>query len=54
MSHDLVLVEDDSGVRTLTLNRPGRDVERIVLSRAVRYPAENRVIVIDSKTVVFP
>jgi formyltetrahydrofolate deformylase len=33
--------------------RIGRDVERIVLSRAVRYHAEDRVIVIDSKTVVF-
>lgn len=31
----------------------GRDVERMVLSRAVRYHAEDRVILIDSKTVVF-
>jgi formyltetrahydrofolate deformylase len=31
----------------------GRDVERIVLSRAVRHHAEDRVILIGSKTVVF-
>jgi formyltetrahydrofolate deformylase len=31
----------------------GRDVERIVLSRAVKYHSEDRVILIDSKTVVF-
>ncbi len=33
--------------------RIGRDVERMVLSRAVRYHAEDRVILIGSKTVVF-
>jgi formyltetrahydrofolate deformylase len=33
--------------------RIGRDVERIVLSRAVRYHAEDRVLLIGSKTVVF-
>lgn len=31
----------------------GRDVERMVLSRAVRYHAEDRVLLIGSKTVVF-
>jgi formyltetrahydrofolate deformylase len=31
----------------------GRDVERMVLARAVRYHAEERVILIGSKTVVF-
>lgn len=31
----------------------GRDIERIVLSRAVRYHAEKRVILLGSKTVVF-
>ena len=31
----------------------GRDVERMVLSRAVRHHAEERVILIGSKTVVF-
>ncbi|MCI0425515.1 MAG: formyltetrahydrofolate deformylase [Actinobacteria bacterium] len=33
--------------------RIGRDVERIVLSRAVRYHSEDRVVLIGSKTVVF-
>ncbi len=33
--------------------RMGRDVERMVLSRAVRYQAEDRVILIGPKTVVF-
>jgi len=31
----------------------GRDVERVVLSRAVRYHAEDRVILFGSKTAVF-
>lgn len=32
----------------------GRDVERVVLSRAVRLQAEDRVILVGSKTIVFP
>jgi formyltetrahydrofolate deformylase len=32
----------------------GRDVERVVLARAVRKHAEDRVLLIGSKTVVFP
>ena len=35
------------------LTRVGRDIERMVLSRAVKYHAEDRVILIGSKTVVF-
>jgi formyltetrahydrofolate deformylase len=35
------------------LVRKGRDVERTVLSRAVRYHVEDRVLVYDNKTVVF-
>lgn len=35
------------------LARVGRDIERLVLSRAVRYHAEDRVILVGSKTVVF-
>lgn len=31
----------------------GRDVERLVLSRAVRYEAEDRVILVGNKTIVF-
>jgi len=35
------------------LVRKGRDVERMVLSRAVRWHLEDRVLVYDNKTVVF-
>lgn len=35
------------------LIRKGRDVERLVLARAVRYHLENRVLVYCNKTVVF-
>jgi len=35
------------------LTRKGRDVERDVLSRAVRWHLEDRVLVYDNKTVVF-
>ena len=31
----------------------GRDVERMVLARAVRYQAESRVLLIGQRTVVF-
>jgi formyltetrahydrofolate deformylase len=36
------------------LKRIGRDVERVVLARAVRAHLEDRVVVWDSRTVVFP
>ena len=35
------------------LTRTGRDVERAVLSRAVRWHLEDRVLVYGNKTVVF-
>lgn len=35
------------------LTRVGRDIERIVLARAVRYHAEDRVILLGQKTIVF-
>ena len=35
------------------LVRKGRDVERLVLSRAVRWHIEDRILVYDNKTVVF-
>lgn len=35
------------------LIRKGRDLEKVVLSRAVRWHAENRVLVYGNKTVVF-
>ena len=31
----------------------GRDVERVVLSRAVRWHIENRILLYDNKTVIF-
>lgn len=36
------------------LTRMGQDVERMVLSRAVRFWAENRILLVGHKTVVFP
>ncbi|MBE9609610.1 formyltetrahydrofolate deformylase [Chitinilyticum piscinae] len=36
-----------------SLIRKGRDLERIVLSRAVRWHLENRVLVYSNKTVIF-
>ena len=35
------------------LTRLGQDVERLVLSRAVRYFAESRILRVGTKTVVF-
>jgi len=37
-----------------TLVRKGRDIERRVLARAVRYHLEDRVLLNGPKTVVFP
>jgi len=35
------------------LKEKGRDLERVVLSRAVRWSLENRILVYGNKTVVF-
>ena len=35
------------------LIRKGRDLEKVVLSRAVRWHVENRVLLYGNKTVVF-
>lgn len=35
------------------LTRVGRDIERLVLARAVRYHSEDRVILVGPKTIVF-
>lgn len=35
------------------LIRKGKDLEKLVLSRAVRLHLQNRVLVYDNKTVVF-
>jgi formyltetrahydrofolate deformylase len=36
------------------LTRLGQDVERVVLARAVKLWAENRIFAVGNKTVVFP
>jgi len=33
--------------------RKGRDLEKIVLARAVRWHLENKILVYDNKTVIF-
>ena len=40
-------------IRVDDLVRSGRDLERIVLARAVNYHAEHRILVNGKKTVVF-
>jgi len=51
IEQDVVRVDHADSVEDMV--RLGRDVERLVLSRAVRYQAEDRVILLGSKTVVF-
>ena len=38
---------------TADLIRKGKDLERLVLARAVRFHLQNRILVYDNKTVVF-
>jgi formyltetrahydrofolate deformylase len=35
------------------LVRKGKDVEKLVLSRAIRYHLQNQVLVYNNKTVIF-
>ncbi|MBW2423271.1 MAG: formyltetrahydrofolate deformylase, partial [Deltaproteobacteria bacterium] len=51
IEQDVVHVSHRDTPRELV--RKGRDVERTVLSRAVRWHLEGRVLVYDNKTVVF-
>jgi formyltetrahydrofolate deformylase len=51
IEQDVVRVDHTHSVEDMV--RLGRDVERMVLSRAVRYHSEDRVILIGAKTVVF-
>ena len=51
IEQDVVRVSHRDGVEDLI--RKGRDLEKIVLSRAVRAHVENRVLVYGNKTVVF-
>jgi formyltetrahydrofolate deformylase len=51
IEQDVVSVSHRDTVEDLI--RKGRDLEKIVLSRAVRLHVENRVLVYGNKTVVF-
>ena len=46
-------IEEGATRSEYVLTRKGRDVERNVLSRAVRWHLEDRVVVYGNKTVVF-
>ena len=47
------VIRTSHGDTVIDLTRKGRDVERSVLSRAVRWHLEDRVLIYGSKTVVF-
>jgi formyltetrahydrofolate deformylase len=51
IEQDIVRISHRDNVPDLV--RKGKDLERIVLARAVRYHLENRVLVYGNKTVVF-
>ena len=51
IEQDVVRVSHRDTVEDLI--RKGRDLEKVVLSRAVRWHVENRVLVYGNKTVVF-
>jgi formyltetrahydrofolate deformylase len=51
IEQDVVRVSHRDTVQDLVLK--GRDLEKIVLARAVKYHLNNRVLVYDNKTVVF-
>jgi formyltetrahydrofolate deformylase len=51
IEQDIVRVSHRDTVEDMMLK--GRDLEKVVLSRAVRWHLENRVLVYQNKTVVF-
>ena len=51
IEQDLVRVSHRDTVEDMM--RKGRDLEKVVLSRAVRWHLENRILVYQNKTVVF-
>lgn len=51
IAQDVVPVNHTQGPQDMA--RTGRDVEKRVLARAVRYVLEDRVMVVDNKTLVF-
>jgi formyltetrahydrofolate hydrolase len=51
IEQDVVRVSHRDSVEDMV--RKGRDLEKVVLSRAVRWHLENRILVYQNKTVVF-
>jgi len=51
IEQDVVRVSHRDAVEDML--RKGRDLEKVVLSRAVRWHLENRILVYENKTVVF-
>lgn len=51
IEQDAVRVSQRDSVEEMV--RKGRDLEKVVLSRAVRWHLENRILVYQNKTVVF-
>jgi len=47
------VVRVDHAMPTEELAAVGRDIEKVVLARAVRYQAEQRIVLNDKKTIVF-
>lgn len=47
------VVRVDHAMPTEELAAVGRDIEKVVLARAVRYQAEQRIVLDDKKTIVF-
>ena len=52
IEQDVVRISHNDSLGDLL--RKGRDLEKVVLSRAVRWHIENRILVYGNKTVVFP
>jgi formyltetrahydrofolate deformylase len=53
IEQDVVRVSHRDTVEDEDMVSKGRDLERVVLSRAVRWHLENRILVYQNKTVVF-
>jgi len=51
VEQDVIPVDHADGVADMV--REGRDIERLVLSRGLRWHLEDRVLVHGAKTVVF-
>ena len=51
IEQDVVRISHRDGLEDLL--QKGRDLEKVVLSRAVRWHIDHRILVYDNKTVVF-